>query len=263
VADLLAIQASLLLRAGQSAAALPLIETGLSLARCLGDPHLTARLLDLSSWATRDEGDLEGSVLDLADSLALSREAGDLRSVGVELGNLAYGEMGAGELASARAHLAESLRITRELRDLEGVVVNTFNLGLVEYLTGSSATAATLFAESLELARRWFIKVNIGYGMLGLAMTRSGAAAADWSARLHGAADKTLEAVGETPYFLERELRDADREKLRVAMGGDAFEAGYAAGRALTIEEAIQLALGVENRASDASAADSASGPAR
>jgi predicted ATPase/class 3 adenylate cyclase len=248
VADLLAIQVSLLLRAGQSAAALPLIETGLSLARRLGDPHLTARLLEGSSWARRDGGDDEGSAMDLAESLALSRQAGDLREVGVELCNLAYGEMGAGELASARTHLAESLRITRELKDLEGVVVNTFNLGLVEYLDGSMDTAASLFAESLDLARRWFIRANIGYGMLGLAMTRGGPAEADRSARLHGAADEALEALGESPVGVERQLRDADRERLRAAMGANAFEAGYVAGRALTTDEAIQLALGGEKR---------------
>jgi predicted ATPase/class 3 adenylate cyclase len=258
VADLLAIQVSLLLRAGQSAAALPLIETGLSLARRLGDPHLTARLLEGSSWARRDEGDEEGSAMDLAESLALSRHAGDLREVGVELCNLAYGEMGAGELASARTHLAESLRITRELKDHQGVVVNTFNLGLVEYLDGSMDTAASLFAESLDLARRWFIRANIGYGMLGLAMTRGGPAEADRSARLHGAADEALEALGESPVAVERQLRDADRERLRAAMGADAFEAGYAAGRALTTDEAIQLALGGENHASGTSDEDSA-----
>jgi len=195
--------------------------------------------------------------MDLAESLALSRQAGDLREVGVVLCNLAYGEMGAGELASARTHLAESLRITRELKDLDGVVVNTFNLGLVEYLDGSMDTAASLFAESLDLARRWFIRANIGYGMLGLAMTRGGPAEADRSARLHGAADEALEALGESTAAVERQLRDADRERLRAAMGADAFEAGYAAGRALTTEEAIQLALGGESHASGTSDEDS------
>jgi len=258
VADLLVIQAGLLVRAGQSAAALPLLETGLGLARRLGDPHLTARLLNVRSWATRDEGDYEGAAREAAESLALGRQAGDLRGVGVELGNLAYGEMRAGELASARTHLAESLRITRDLKDLEGVVVNTFNLGLVEYLSESTAAATSLFAESLQLARRWFIKANIGYGMLGLAMTRNGPATADRSARLHGAADKTFEALGETPAALERQLRDADRERLRTAMGADAFEAGYTAGRVLTTEEAIQLALDGQSHASGASSADEA-----
>jgi tetratricopeptide (TPR) repeat protein len=258
LADLLAIQAGLLLRGGRSAAALPLLETGLGLARRLGDAQLTARLLDGRSWATRDEGDHGGAARDAAESLALSRQVGDLRGLCVELSNLGYAEMAAGELESARSHLAESLRIARELKDFEGEVISTFNLGLAEYLSGSTATAAALFAESLELARRWFIKANIGYGMLGLAVTRSGPEAANRSARLHGAADNALEAIGETPAALEKRLRDTDQEKLRAAMGADMFEAGYAAGRALTTEEAIQLALGGQSRDIGAAATESA-----
>ncbi len=257
LADLLVIQAGLLLREGRSAAALPLLETGLELARRLGDAQLTARLLDSRSWATRDEGDHEGAARDAAESLALSRQAGDLRGVCVELGNLGYAEMAAGELGPARRHLAESLRIARELKDFEGEVVSTFNLGLAEYLGGATATAASLFAESLELARRWFIKANVGYGMLGLALTRSSPVAADRSARLHGAADNALEALGETPAALERQLRETDQETLRAAMGAGAFETEYTAGRALTAEEAIHLALGAESREGGVAAADS------
>jgi hypothetical protein len=57
------------------------------------------------------------------------------------------------------------------------------------------------------------------------------------SARLHGAADQALAALGETVDSLEARLRDADHERLRAAIGGAAFEAEHAAGRALTAEE--------------------------
>jgi predicted ATPase/class 3 adenylate cyclase len=251
VAELLFIQVSLLLLAGQTAAALPVIETGLGLARGLGNPHLTARLLNARSAATGREGDHEGAARDAAEALALFRQIRDPRGVSVQLGNLGYAEIGAGELESARTHLAESLRIARELKDRMGEAVNTFNLGLVEYLSGSTAAAASLFAESLELARRLFMKADIGSALLGLAMTRSGSAAADRSARLHGAADAALDALGQAPESLERRLRDADRERLRAAMGADAFEAGYAAGQAMTTEDAIALALGGDRPAEE------------
>ena len=262
VADLLHIQAFTLVRQGQNTAALPLIEHGLSLARTLGDLYLTARLLSARSYAVDFRGDHEGAARDAAESLALYRQAGDPREVGTMLGNLAYAEMGAGDLDSARAHLAESLRIARELKDDYGVVYGTQNLGLAEYLSGCPTAAASQFAESLRAARRVLMKAGIGYALLGLAMNRSGPAATHRSARLHGAADKALEALGETPDVLERQLRDADRKQLRAAMGGHAFEAGYAAGQAMTTEEAIALALGGDtpagDPASDASAAGSA-----
>jgi predicted ATPase len=260
VADIVAIRAFRLIRAGQNAAALPLVENALDLAHRLGDRHLTARLLYDRSYALDSEGDHAAAARDAAESLDLFRQLGDLRETGRVLSNLAYDEAGAGKLELARAHLAESLGIHRGLKDKYGVVYASLNLGIAEYLSGSPAAAGILFAESLQLARRLFLSEGVGYALLGLAMIRDAPEAADWSARLHGAADRALDTLGRTPQPLEAQLRDADRERLRAAMGAQAFEAGYAAGRALTLEEAIELALHrdspVGGRASDALAAD-------
>ncbi|HTT52089.1 MAG TPA: DUF4062 domain-containing protein [Streptosporangiaceae bacterium] len=261
VADIVAIRAFRLIRAGQNTAALPLVENALGLAHRLGDRHLTARLLYDRSDALDSEGDHAAAARDAAESLDLFRQLGDLRETGRVLSNLAYDEAAAGKLELARAHLAESLSIHRRLEDKHGVVYASLNLGIAEYLGGSPAAAASLFAESLQLARRLFLREGMGYALLGLAMIGDGPEAADRSARLHGAADKALGALGRTPQPLETQLRDADQERLRAAMGAQAFEGGYAAGRALTIEEAIELALRgnspVGGQPSGASAADS------
>jgi predicted ATPase/class 3 adenylate cyclase len=262
VADIVAIRALRLIQAGQNAAAMPLVENALGLAHRLGDRHLTARLLYDRSYALDSEGDHAAAAREAAESLDLFRQLGDLRETGRVLSNLAYDEASAGKLELARAHLAESLGIHRGLKDMHGMVYASLNLGIAEYLSGSPAAAASLFAESLQLARRLFLTEGMGYALLGLAMTRDSLEAADRSARLHGAADKALDALARTPQPLETQLRDADRERLRAAMGAQAFEASYAAGRALSIEEAIELALRGESpvggRASDASATDSA-----
>src|SRR5262249_50780305 len=137
----------------------------------------------------------------------------------------------------------ESLEIARELSDHYGVVYETFNLGLADYLGGSADAAAELFAESLRLATRMQMKQSIAYALIGLAMTGGGARLRP-SARLHGAADQALSVLGETIEPLEGGLRDRDRGRLRSAMGAEAFEAEYAAGQALTSEQALALALG-------------------
>ena len=64
------------------------------------------------------------------------------------------------------------------------------------------------------------------------------------SAQLHGAAAAVLAALEETIEPLEGELRDRDCQRLRSAMGAEAFEAEYAVGRALTTEEVFALAHG-------------------
>src|SRR6516165_298959 len=195
VADLLHERASVLLRQGQPGA-LPLIEQGLDLARRLGEFHLTARLLSARSYATYAEGDPAGAARDTAEGLRLSRQAGDRLQMGSMLGNLGYYELSAGDLDAARRHLAESLDTFRVLNHRSDIVYETFNLGLAEYLDGSRGAAEALFAESLGLARRMGMRSPTAYALIGLALAGRGGADADWSARLHGAADQALADLG-------------------------------------------------------------------
>jgi hypothetical protein len=87
------------------------------------------------------------------------------------------------------------------------------------------------------------MKAGTAYALTGLAMASSAEADMSRSARLHGAADEALAALGETIDSLEGRLRALDCHRLRSAMGTEAFEAEYAAGRALTSEQVLTLAF--------------------
>jgi predicted ATPase/DNA-binding CsgD family transcriptional regulator len=243
VASLLEVRAWILVRQGRPGAALPLIEGGLSLARRLGEPHLTGRLLAGRAHATYLEGDLAGAARDATEALRLSRQAGDPQQVGQILGNLGNYELSEGSLDAARRHLAESLDIARALNNRYSAVYETFNLGLVEYLGGSPDAAETWFAESFDLARRTRMRSNVAYALVGLALAGRGRGDPGWSARLHGAADQALADLGYALEPLEGRLADHDRQRLRAALGAEAFEAEYAAGRALDLP-GVLAALG-------------------
>jgi ATP/maltotriose-dependent transcriptional regulator MalT len=248
IADLLYEQAWLLLRQGQSRAARPLIESGLDLAGRLPEPDLTARLLSARGHAAHTDGDEAAATRDVAEALRLFRQAGDRQQVGTMLVNLSDYELSAGDVDAARRHLAESLDIARELKVRYGALYGTFNLGLAEYLGGSLGAAGALFAESLDLARRMGNKVLMAYALIGLALAGHGGGDPGWSARLHGAGEQALADLGHTLEPLEYRLAGLDRERLRAAMGADAFEAEYAAGRALDLAEVL-AALGREDAA--------------
>jgi predicted ATPase/DNA-binding CsgD family transcriptional regulator len=232
-ADVLQAAAWALVAQGEPGAALPLIESGLGLARRLGEPLLTSRLLSTRSYASYVTGDLGGAVRDGVEALRLSHQAADRLQVAQMLDNLGNFELAAGELDAARGHLAESLGISRELHSRDGIVFATFNLGLAECLTGSPAAAGALFAESLGLARRTGMKINMAYALLGLAMAGRGDVDPAWSARVHGSADQAIADLGQAFEPFEGGLADLDRQRLRAAMGAEAFDAEYAAGRAL------------------------------
>ncbi len=239
VADLLFNRSWILMRQGQPGAALPLIESGLDLAGRLGQPHLTARLLGARSYATYVAGDPEGTARDASEALRLFRQAGDRLLAGVLLGNLGSIELSVGDLDAARGHLAEALDIASALGNRDNIAHQTFNLGLAEYLSGSPGAAGALFAESFYLARRIGMKTLMAYALIGLAMSGRSRAGPGWSARLHGAADRALADLGETLEPLEARLAGLDRQRLRAAMGDEAFDAEYAAGRTLDLADVL------------------------
>jgi DNA-binding NarL/FixJ family response regulator len=59
---------------------------------------------------------------------------------------------------------------------------------------------------------------------------------------MHGAADQALADLGETLEPLEEQLADLDRQRLCAAMGAEAFEAEYAAGRTLDLAQVAHWA---------------------
>jgi len=241
IAELLYMRALVLLRQGQPGAALPMIEQGLGLGRRLGEPYLTGCLLWTRSYAKAREGDHAGAARDTAEAVRLFRQAGDRLQVGATLGNLGYYELSAGDLDAARGHLAESLDIARALNARSDIVYGTVNLGLAEYLGGSPDAAEALFAESLDLARRMGMKASMAYALIGLALAGRRGGGPGWSARLHGAADQVLAGLGETVDPLEARLADLDRQRLRAAMGDEAFDAGYTAGRTLDVAQVLAV----------------------
>jgi DNA-binding CsgD family transcriptional regulator len=232
-----------LLRQGQQEAALPTIEQGLGLARLLGEPRLTARLLSARSYAMYFKGDIAGAARNAAEALRVSRQGGDRLEVGQMLGNLGNYELAAGDRDATRRHLAESLDIARALNARSDIVYQSFNLGLAEYLGGSKGTAESLFAESLDLARRMGMRSAAAYALIGLALADCGGADPGWSARLHGAADQALADLGHPLEPLEARLADCDRQRLRAAMGAETFQAEYAAGRTLDLARVVHQAL--------------------
>jgi DNA-binding CsgD family transcriptional regulator len=98
-----------------------------------------------------------------------------------------------------------------------------------------------LFAESFNLARRTRKRSQVAYALIGLALAGHGGADPAWSARLHGAADQALADLGYALEPLEGRLADLDRQRLRAVMGAEAFEAEYAAGRALDLDRVMAM----------------------
>ncbi len=231
------------LYAGDNERAVTQFQESLALWRQLGDAWGIA-------WMG---GSVGGKLFNEEESLALCREVGDKWLTGLTLLSSATRAIARKDMEKATVHIEESLTLFRQLRDRRGTARALGILGQIALVRGDDDRAATLFRESLVL----FQEIGDKRG-IALCFERLGSAACvqgrlEQAARLFGAADALRETIGVVQAAPDRavnelvaayELLEAgNRAVLRAAMGGDAFEAAWAEGRAMTLEQAIEYAL--------------------
>jgi predicted ATPase len=255
-------------------------EEALALYRSLDDVRGAAMSLAQLGWLLLTQGEAQRSQAASEESLALAREAGDRAVESVALGNLADGAVRGGDHDRAAELWNESLRLRRELGDRRNIANALLSLGRTELHLGDRARAAALLTEGLELARAvgdtWSTSVALGsLGRLALEEGERGRAteflgealvlcrqrgdrkiAAEClddladaaagggeparAARLAGAAAALREAIGVAGGSDER------LAAVRAALDEAGFEAEWAAGRSLGLDDAIGYALATD-----------------
>jgi predicted ATPase/class 3 adenylate cyclase/Tfp pilus assembly protein PilF len=228
---------------GDDARARELYEESLQIKRTLGDEHGIANSLTNLGHVAARQGDHAAARALYEESLERRRELGDRGGIALtlrELGNVAYCS---GDLAAAQAFYEESLEIEQELGNRRGIATALGSLGMVALSHGEHAQARTLYQESLGLYREVGDQSEIAECLEGLAGVAGAQGEAVRAARLFGAADALREAVGvprepADPTGVARHLAAA-----RAALGEAAFDAAWAEGRGMALEEAVGEAL--------------------
>jgi len=183
-----------------------LYEEGLVLARELGDKHGIAALLNSLGELARFQGDYERAAALYEEGLVLFRELGGRLQIAMMLHNLAYVVLRQGDGRQAAASFEESLVLYRELKRKHGVTECLIGLAGVAAVVGEPATAQR-------------------------------------AARLFGAAEGLFEATGGGLAAADQAEYDRYLALTRDQLAEAAFAAAWAAGRAMTMEQAIAYAL--------------------
>jgi tetratricopeptide (TPR) repeat protein len=100
------------------------------------------------------QGDKAGAAVIIGESLAIARELGDKRSIGIALNALAVGARDLHQLEAARDLFNESLTVWRELGDLTVVARSLSNLATVVKQQGNFDFARSLYEESIGIFRQ-------------------------------------------------------------------------------------------------------------
>ncbi len=230
---------------GSYEAARELFEESLNMRRELGDRWGVADSLNCLGDIAKNLGVLDKAQALHEESWRLFREMGDKgRLAGAldDLGVVAYLQH---DYAKARALFEESVAMFRGLQEKPDIANSLNNLGLAVAHLGDSTRAADIFRESLALCHELGDKLGVAENLAGLAgvLSRdlSGLARA---ARLAGAVHGILDLINAVLGPADRADFDQLLADLRAKLSEEAFRGAWEEGLAITMEEAVNYALG-------------------
>ena len=228
---------------GDYGAAHALYEQGLEIKRQIGDQQGIANsLLNLGNVAY-SQGDYGEARAFYEQSLEIRRQIGDQRGIANSLNNLGNVAHNQDDYGAARAFCEQSLEIRRQIGDQQGIADSLGNLGNMAYSQGDYGAARAFCEQSLEIRRQIGDQGGIADSLNNLGNVAYSQGQPERGVRLWGAAAALREQIGAPMPPSERQKQEADIARTRQALGDAAFTAAFAAGRAMTVEGAVEYAL--------------------
>jgi predicted ATPase/DNA-binding CsgD family transcriptional regulator len=220
-----------------------LLKRGLVLARKQELPSLTAWGLQELGLIALYGGDYACAERFFEDSLSLFWEARHHEGVATLLlhqGIAAYYE---GRQARAAMFLDASLAMLRELGDAIAVSRALYSLSMLALHQGDLNQSRELLEEGLRIAQERGARIEIAACLEGLAGLACAEKRPERAARLFGAAEALRQATGSDLPPGIRGDRDRHVAAARAGLDEKACAAAWAAGRALSPEQAVAYAL--------------------
>jgi predicted ATPase len=233
-----------LVRMGQrnSAAARPLLEESRAIFKDMGDAWGEANTLYLLGMADYFSGERAGARAHYEESLRLFQEQGDVFGVALLVSAVEAVILPQGDEEMARSLYEQSLPLLRASRYRGRLGMLLINIGdnwLHHY--GDEQQAKTLYQQGLHLWQD-LQGVDNGLGIVkalaGLAEVAAAQGQVERAGRLFGVADRLLPSASSYRDEVNRRVAAA-----RDHLDATAFTAGWAAGQAMTQEQAVTDAL--------------------
>jgi predicted ATPase/class 3 adenylate cyclase len=224
-----------------------LTEESLILYQELSDKHGIATALRTLGEIARQDGESLKAQTQCEQSLALFRELGDSGCAALTL--LCLGQIAhqSGELLDARRLSEEALTLCRETQNFRNPAMILDLLGLlgrVALARGENSRAAQLFAEGLTQPREYVTHHHIALleGCASMAATLDSESPLK-AVRLFGAAEALRTSIRAPLTPAERAEHDRYLAAARARVDETAFMFAWAEGGAMTMEQAVALAL--------------------
>jgi tetratricopeptide (TPR) repeat protein len=228
---------------GNYASAQASFEEAIPIANEAGDAQMKANLLLLLGWTRAALKDYVSARAYLTEALGTYGLAGDPFEVAAALSSLADVAMSEGQLDEAKALYEQSVEGLRLLRNIGTISIPLRRLGQIALQLSEIERAATYIEESLTLNlqqgdRRGIAACRAAWAAMLVAQGRTLDAV-----RLYGAARTLLESYQTKMMPIDQDRYERSVAALRAQFGAATFDAAESAGRLLTMEQAVALAI--------------------
>jgi predicted ATPase/DNA-binding SARP family transcriptional activator/Tfp pilus assembly protein PilF len=243
IANMLGLLGSLAREQGEYEEARRCAEQSLSVAREFGDRHSIFGSLEALGHIAYLKGDLSAARALLEQSLALAREIGNKETTGWNLAWLAGVSADAGDPDAASAYLEEAISIGWKPGDPSSSAWSLLQQGRIAQQRGDPLAARRCFLESLARAQAVGSQREIVNNLEGLAAVAADEGQPERACRLFAAAAVLREADGRPLAPIDQRRYETHRAAVHAALGEEGFTAAWAAGRAMTPDEAVSVAV--------------------
>jgi non-specific serine/threonine protein kinase len=229
-----------------STAARVLLEESLSIARELTDAWTEAWVLHVLGRISYFDNNPTSARAFAEQSFAIAERLRDPWLIGWSLHLQALAAHVAGDYPAADELYERSMAIRRALGFREQIGVLSQLMGISRHRQGDFAGARRLYQDYLDIARELGSTFHANNVLAILGSLAAAQGQPERAARLLGAAQASCDASQTRPIPLAEALTAEGIELARSALSNTAFTSAWAAGRALSSEEAIAEALAVE-----------------
>lgn len=214
----------------------------LEIVRRLGDDALIASALLSLGRPALARGDIEGARTVLSEAVERAAASEQPWVGAMSTFNLAYISLSLRDFPRARREMEDALAQFRPFGDLYGVARSLTGLGAIAVHSGDTDAAISPLRESLATLHALGDREGPAWALelLGDALA---ATDPEGSARLLGAADALRDQLGISLVDTEIEAHDRAMERLGLPQAEGALANAWAAGRCLSLPDAIAFAL--------------------
>ena len=222
----------------------PWLDRAAEAARELGDNSMLTQALTMGSVAATFGGDRIAAAALFKQAEAAAAGVDDPAARSSVLQAKVLNAMFDGDIEVARTAASEGVRISRETGDLYVLDVMLMELAFSFMIEGQLDIAKPLYVEALRAAQRIDDRILQSYLLVAFGYFAAGSRQATLAAQLFGAAESVRIGAGANIMLPMAPFLAQAEESAIAVLGRAKFEAEYKAGKRLSRELALRLALG-------------------